>query len=190
MDYFNQQSDQELIESYFKGEEKSLEILIKRYLKPIYNFVYQYVSNSQDTEDITQDVFIKIWRNFRKFDRNRNFKTWIFSIAKNTCFDWLKKKKPIVFSMFDTEEGKNILSETLIDPSPLPDELAERADISEMLGKAIKKLPPPYRLVLILRQRYSFTFCEIAEILKEPIDTVKTRYRRGTEVLKKIFQNK
>ena len=89
MDY----SDEQLINNYLKGDEKSLEILIHRYLKPIYNFVYRYVNNKQEAEDVTQEVFVKTWRNLKKFKRNKSFKTWIFSIAKNTAIDSFKKKK-------------------------------------------------------------------------------------------------
>jgi len=64
-------SDRKLIADYLKGDEKSLEILIQQYLKPIYNFVYRYAGNAQDAEDITQDVFVKVWRNLKKFDRQK-----------------------------------------------------------------------------------------------------------------------
>ncbi|MBI4159946.1 sigma-70 family RNA polymerase sigma factor [Candidatus Wolfebacteria bacterium] len=73
--------------------EVSLELLIRRYLKPIYGFTYRYVGAGQDTEDVTQETFVKVWRNLKKFDQNKSFKTWIFSIAKNTAIDFLKKKK-------------------------------------------------------------------------------------------------
>ena len=90
--------DKILIQQYLKGDEKSLEILIARYLKPIYSFVYKNVGNPSEAEDITQEVFIKIWKNIKKFDQNKNFKPWIFQIAKNTSIDFLRKKKSIPFS--------------------------------------------------------------------------------------------
>ena len=180
-------SDQQLIACYLKGDENSLEILIKHYLKPIYSFVYRYIGNSQDAEDITQEVFVKTWRNLKKFDRNRSFKTWIFSIAKNTCIDALKKKKTIPFSKFANEEGKNVLLETLVDPAPLPNELFERADITKMLTSVTEKLSPQYRMVLFLRYNDHFTFREIAEVSGEPLHTVKSRHRRALIQLKKLL---
>lgn len=182
-------SDRQLITDYFKGDEESFEILVKRYLKSVYGFVYRYAGNPHDAEDITQTVFVKVWRNLGKFKRRRNFKTWIFRIARNASLDWLKKKKPIAFSAFETEEG-NFLVETLVDPLPLPDELAEKKNVSEMLSRAMEKLPFNYHLVLILHYRHSFTFREIAGILKESIDTVKTRHRRGIAALRKFLQDK
>ena len=69
--------------------------------------VYKNVGNQSEAEDITQEVFVKIWKNIKKFDQNRSFKPWIFQIAKNTSIDFLRKKKSIPFSKFENEEGGN-----------------------------------------------------------------------------------
>ncbi len=180
-------SDQKLIADYLKGDEKSLEVLIHRYLKPIYSFVYRYVGNKHEAEDITQEAFIKVWKNLKKFDQSRSFKTWIFSIAKNTAIDFLKKKKTVPFSEFENEERKNTLIETLTDLSPLPQEILEKKDISQTLARAMEKLSPKYRMVLFLRYNDHFTFREIAESLGEPIDTVKSQHRRALIILKRLL---
>jgi RNA polymerase sigma-70 factor (ECF subfamily) len=96
--------DQDLISKYLAGDEKSLEILIEQYLKPIYSFVYRYTGSASNAEDITQDVFVRVWKNLKKFDQNKKFKTWIFSIAKNAAIDWLRKKKTISLSDDDMEK--------------------------------------------------------------------------------------
>ncbi len=203
--------DQQLVADYIAGDEKSLEILIKRYLKPIYSFVCRYIGNSQDAEDITQEVFMKVWRNLKKFDQQKSFKTWIFSIAKNTSIDWIRKKKAIPFSNFENEEGKNLLTETLADSAPLPNEIFERACISEMLNTAMSQLAPKYRMVLFLRYNWQrgrnesslsfrpsepirgfayndhFNFREIAEAFGESIHTTKSRHRRALIQLKKLL---
>ena len=181
------QSDQQLIAAYFKGDEKSLETLIKRYLKPIFSFTYRYVGNYQEAEDITQDVFVKVWRNLKKFDQNKSFKTWVFTIAKNTSIDWLKKKKAMPFSKFEDEEGKNALLERIVDTAPLPDELFARADMARILNSAMEKLLPKYRMVLFLRYNDHFNFREIAESLGEPLDTIKSMHRRALIMLKKLL---
>jgi len=172
-------ADEQLVANYLKGDEESLEILIKRYLKPIFSFTYRYVGNSQEAEDITQDVFIKIWRNLKKFDRNRSFKIWIFAIAKNTSIDWLKKKKAIPFSNFENEKGENSLINKLADFILPPKE--------PLLGIAIERLPSKYRTTLSLRYNDQFTFREIAETLGESINTVKSKHRRGISLLRKIL---
>lgn len=183
-------SDEQLIADYLAGDEKSLEILIKRYLKPIYSFVYRYVGNPQEAEDITQDVFVKVWKNLKKFNQGRSFKTWIFSIAKNASLDFLRKKKATPFSKFENGEGENTLIGTLADSSPLPDEILERAGIAEMLNAVMKRLAPKYRMVLFLRYNDHFTFREIAEILGEPLNTIKSRHRRALIMLRKLLTEK
>ena len=180
-------SDQQLVADYIAGDEKSLEILIKRYLKPIYNFICRYVGNEQEAEDITQEVFVKVWRSLKKFDQSKSFKTWIFSIAKNTSIDWLRKKKAIPFSNFENGEGKNLLTEKLADPAPLPNKILERAGIAEILNIAINQLNPKYRMVLFLRYNDYFNFREIAEVLSEPLNTIKSRHRRALILLKKLL---
>ncbi len=183
-------SETQLITKYLAGDEESLETLIKCYLKPIYSFVCRYIRSSQDAEDITQEVFVKVWRNLKKFDKNKSFKTWIFSIAKNTSIDWLRKKKAIPFSNFENEEGKNLLTKTLADPAPLPNKVLERAGIAEILNVAINRLNPKYRMVLFLRYNDHFNFREIAEVLDEPLNTIKSRHRRALILLKKLLLTK
>jgi len=180
-------SDQQLIADYLSGDEKSLEVLFGRYLKPIYSFTYRYVGGGQDAEDVTQEVFIKVWRNIKRFDRDKSFKTWIFSIAKNTAIDFLKKKKTIPFSEFDTEEGGNRITDTLADPSPLPNELLDKTGMAHILTSAMEKLSPKYRMVLFLRYNDHFNFREIAESLGEPLHTITSRHRRALIKLKELI---
>jgi RNA polymerase sigma-70 factor (ECF subfamily) len=181
----NNLSDEQLVHDYLKHkDEKSLEILIARYLKPIYGFVYKYSNLLNETEDITQEVFVKVWRNLKKFDQKKSFKTWLFQIAKNTAIDFLRQKKNIPFSAFETEEGKNPLADTLIDRNPLPTEIFDQKKLAKILAATIDKLSEKYRQVLHLRYKDQFTFQEIAETLNEPIDTVKSRHRRALIALK------
>jgi RNA polymerase sigma-70 factor, ECF subfamily len=180
-------SDKQLIRHYLKGNEESLGLLIQRYLKLIYSFTYRYTGNAQDSEDATQETFVKVWRNLKKFDQNKKFKTWIFAIAKNTAIDFLKKKKAIPFSKVENEKGENIITETLADPSPLPYELLEKAGMAQVLTSAMEKLSPKYRMVLFLRYNDHFNFREIAESLEEPLNTVKSRHRRALVMLKKLL---
>jgi len=181
-------NNNKLIEQYLTGNEKALEILIGQYLKSIYGFVYRYVNNVSEAEDITQEVFVRMWRNIKKFDQNKSFKTWLFAIAKNASIDFLKKKKPLLFSEFESKEGTNILLETLEDPAFLPNEVLERKDISSMLSSAVEKLSSQHRLLVSLRYNNQLTFREIAQFLGEPLNTVKSRTRRAIIALKNILK--
>jgi len=183
-------SDEQLIIRFLKGDEESLEILIKRYLKPIYSFAFRFVGNSQEAQDLTQEVFVKVWRNLKRFDQNKKFKTWIFAITKNACLDWRKKKRAIPFSELEhVDDGKSFI-ENIPDTHLLPNELLERIDVANFLNKALEKLSTKYRMVLLLRYNDHFTFREIAEILGESIDTIKSRHRRGIAVLRELLREK
>jgi RNA polymerase sigma factor (sigma-70 family) len=171
--------DNSLIKEYLKGDEGSLEILIKRHLKSVYGFVYGRIGNSQEAEDITQEVFVRAWKNLKKFDRQKNFKSWIFAIAKNASIDFLRKKKTIPFSAFEDEEGNNFVTDKLIDKNIFPE---------NELAYAVEKLPPKYRDVVSMHNDKLFTFKEISKTLGESINTVKSRYRRALINLKRIIK--
>jgi RNA polymerase sigma-70 factor, ECF subfamily len=178
-------TDQEIIGDYLDGDEKSLELLIERYLRPIYNFTYHICNNTEDAEDVTSEVFIKVWKNFKKYRPEQSFKVWIFSIARNTTVDWLRKRKNIAFSDFDTDNGENFIENTAIDNSPLPDELAILSENKIKIQENISNLSPIYQTILVMRYTEDFSFKEIGEILQKPIDTVKSQHRRALIELRK-----
>jgi RNA polymerase sigma-70 factor (ECF subfamily) len=180
-------NDEKLVSQYLAGDKKSLEILIKKYLQSIYNFTFRFTGNPFDTEDIVQEIFVKAWKNIKKFDSKKSFKTWLFTIAKNTSIDFLRKKKATPFSAYENEQGENLFLENLKELSPLPDELCAQQETIEGFNSAIKKLSPKYREIFALHTQLGLTFSEIAEKINEPLNTVKSRYRRGLTVLKKIF---
>jgi RNA polymerase sigma-70 factor, ECF subfamily len=176
--------DANLIKNYLKGDEKSLEILIQRYLKNIYNFVYKKVQSEHDAQDITQETFLKVWKNIKKFDKNKSFKSWIFTIAKNTIIDFSRKRKTIPLSEFENENGKNVIIEKLADQKLLPDEIFYKKNLAKLFSEEINKLSEKYKIVLFMYYKDGFNFREIAEILKEPVNTIKSRHRRGLEIIK------
>ncbi|MCK9393905.1 MAG: RNA polymerase sigma factor [Candidatus Paceibacterota bacterium] len=180
-------SDEKLVEYFLEGEKRALEVLVFRYYKVIYNFCYRYVGDINVAEDITQESFVKAWKNLNKFDRSKKFKTWMFQIAKNTCIDYLRKRKSIPFSRFENEDGDNNFVDNFEDILPLPDEIFKKKDLAEFLEKAISKLPDANKMVVLLYYKNDFNFREIAEILNEPIDTIKSRYRRGLVSLRKLI---
>lgn len=174
----------QIIDRIRSGDEDAFAEIVKIYLSPIYNFVYRLVGDRDLAEDLAQETFVKAWRNLKRFDQKRKFKTWLFTIAKNTAYDWLKKKKEIPFSSFADEEGENWLESVAADDI-LPDEIIERSDLAEEMEEIIKKLPVHYRAILLLHYKEDFTLHEIAEILGEPYNTIKSRHQRGLARLKK-----
>ena len=202
--------DKKLIADFLDGDNEALEALLKKYLKPVFNFILRLVKSVPVAEDLTQETFIKVWRNIDKFDsskshfaalrnrQNRNlapygtegsrsgFKIWLFTIAKNTAYDYLKKKKTIPFAYFENAEGNNILENVKADIAK-PEELLDANIDFKKLNTALKKIPAHYREVLLLCYREDFTLNEISEILGEPYNTVKSRHARGLEKLKNLI---
>ena len=116
----------------------------------------------------------------------RSFKTWIFTIAKNTAYDYFKKKKTIPFSSFLDEEGNNKL-ENVAEDNILPDEiLMEKEKIFE-LDEKLKEIPEKYRLILVLHYKEDFSLLEISQILKIPYNTIKSSHARALKALQKAF---
>jgi RNA polymerase sigma-70 factor (ECF subfamily) len=177
--------DNKIISKILSGEIAFSEI-VKTYLKPVYNFIYRFVNDRDTAEDLTQETFVKAWRNLKRFDPEKKFKTWLFAIAKNTAFDFLKKKKSLPFSYFTDDEGENWL-ENVADDNFLPDEILERSDLAEEMEKILEKIPIHYRTILILHYKEDFSLHEIAEILGEPYNTIKGRHQRGLVRLKELF---
>ncbi len=175
-------NDQELITQFLKGDEKALELLIQKYLKPIYGYVFKFVQNQQDAEDLTQETFLKMWRNLKKFKKEKNFKSWLFTIAKNTCFDFLRKKKKNLALNLENLE-------IIADFAPSFIEELEKESWAEKIKREIEKLPFKMQKVLDLYYNFGLNFREISEILKEPVNTIKSRHNRAIYKLKKsIFQ--
>jgi len=174
--------DENLIRQYLAGNEKSLELLVAKYLKPIYSFVYKNVGSQIDAEDVTQDIFVKVWKNIRKFDQKRNFKPWLFQIAKNASIDFLRKKKTIPFSKFENERGQNVLLDNIIS---VPVNLIENLSDKRVLALAMQSLGKKEQRIIELRHNQGMSFKEIAEDFQESINTIKSRYRRTLAILKK-----
>jgi len=177
-----------IIEKILSGDEAAFAEIVKIYLKPVYNFIYRFISDRDAAEDLAQETFVKAWKNIHHFDMDKNFRTWLFTIAKNTTFDYLKKKKEIPFSTFANEEGESWL-ENVADENILPDEILERSDLAEELEKILEKIPVHYRAILFLHYKEDFSLHEISEILGEPYNTVKSRHQRGLARLKELLQN-
>lgn len=176
--------DQELIAQYMEGDDRSFEQLLKRYLSAVFNFIFQMTRDRAAVDDLTQETFIKVWKHLVRFDRKKSFKTWIFTIAKNTTYDFLKKKKTLPFSYFDDETEDNrweVADEEVL----LPDEFLEREDKTRELDAALDKIPVLYRTLLFLAYRDDFSLQEISEILGEPYNTIKSRHNRALKRLKK-----
>jgi RNA polymerase sigma-70 factor (ECF subfamily) len=180
--------DAKLIAAFIKGDGESFAALVDRHMPMVYKFTYRYVGDADTANDVVQDVFIKVWKNIKKFDPQKNFKTWLLTIAKNTALDSIKKKKAVLFSKI--EDGETDLDAFLapyIEGPDLPDELFEKAQTKADLDHLLQELSPGYRSVLLMRYVEHLKFREIADALREPIDTIKSKHRRALIQLRKML---
>jgi len=180
-----EKSDELLVQEYISGDDNALKILIDRYTSSIYNFSARFVGRDY-ANDIVQEVFIKVWKNLKKFDiKKAGFKTWIFTIARNTITDYLRKKKPILFSDIDKED--ETFADNIEDEVILPDEAMAKLEDQEFLNKLLDQIPTKYREVLVLYYQEDMTFNEIGKMLEKPLNTVKSHHRRALLLLKEML---
>lgn len=183
----SEREDRDLVIAALAGDNASFSLLVERYVSPIYKFSYRYVRNGPDAEDIAQETFLRVWKNLKKFDQSRNFKTWLFTIAKNASLDFLKKKKTLSFSLLG--EGDDAIEAVLapyVAIADTSDAAFDRGLLKKNFDTVLARLPERYRDVMIMRYTDNLKFREIAERLHEPVDTVKSRHRRGLALLKNM----
>jgi RNA polymerase sigma-70 factor (ECF subfamily) len=183
-----EQTDVELVRAVLAGDKDAFPALLARHMDGVYRFAYRYLRHGEDAEDVTQETFVRAWKNLKRFDTTRNFKTWLFTITKNAALDLIKKKKPLLFSQISEEDDQlDMLLAPYVGTQELPDAVLGRKMVAADLERALGALPPGYRTVLAMRYRDHLKFREIAEALGEPIDTVKSKHRRGIILLRRVI---
>ena len=177
-------ADEVLAERFQRGDALAFEELVARYHRPLYHFAYRLLGGAEDAEDATQDTLIQVYHALPAARLDLPLRPWIYRIARNRCLDLLKRRRTVAFSALLADETGDPFQLDVADTSPLPDELAERADFQRVLGEAIARLPPPYREVVALRYAGDLGFAEIAAVLSMPENTVKTRFQRAKAALR------
>lgn len=183
-------TDAELVQAAIEGEPHAFGALVSRYSRDVYGFSFFLSKSREDAEDITQETFVKIWKNLKKFKPEQRFKSWMLAIAHNTAVDYLRKRRHAVFSDFEDEEGSNMIVETMADEGKLADEIAEIAESAGHAKAAAEGLPDIYRAVLALRYDGEMSFEEISVTLKKSVNTVKSQHRRALIALRKTLSEK
>lgn len=161
------------------GDLEAFEYILAFYEKMIYNYCLRILKNSQNAKDTTQETFIKVYTHRKNIDPEKNIKTWIFTIATNTVYDFLRGKKRKNEISLD-EDNETIGSFEAYYP---------QEGLVTDVDKALDKIKPEYRESLLLFYQQGFEYKEIAEILELPINTVKTHISRGREQLKAFLEN-
>lgn len=177
--HYSTLNDEQLAELCRKQDDLAFQELMTRYVQPILNFARQYSKATEDAEDITQDTFLKVWKNIKYYTKGRTFRPWLYAIARNTALDQIKKKKALPFSDLDDKENDLSFADTIEDHEPLPPQLFEKKFLTDKLSEVLKVVHPDHRAVLILHYHEELTFDEIASIVGKPMNTVKSWHRRA-----------
>ncbi|MDB5266594.1 MAG: sigW [Parcubacteria group bacterium] len=157
----------------------------QKLVKSICGFLFRLVGNKDEAEDLTQETFMKAWANLHRFDRTKNFKTWLLSIARNSATDFLRKKKALPFSRLDHMIDEELIpfDSTIPSDDPTPLELAESQELQGIVDGALLKLSDNEQVLLLLRHKDELTFKEISYVFNKPLNTVKSQYRRALQRL-------
>jgi len=170
------------------------EEIVQRYNRRIYNICYRFAGSADDAQDLTQEVFIKMYRTLNSYDMERGaFMTWVTSITRNLLVDHFRKsKQDRVTDSIDAapseHEDATPLSDKIQDRTPTPDASAQSRETRETVHRALQKLSPDLREAVILRDLQDMDYREIATVLHVPEGTVKSRINRGRAELARLLQ--
>jgi len=171
-------TDEELIKRFQEGDVHAFELIVKRYKDPLLNFVYRFLGNRTEAEDIVQETFLRVFRNRKAYKRVARFSTWIYTIAGNLAKTELRKrKKHTIFSV--SEMGYEDKDYEISDESLNPEKKVNSRLYDKIIQKEIEALSPKFREVIILRDIQELSYEEISKIIKVPIGTVKSRVNRA-----------
>jgi RNA polymerase sigma-70 factor (ECF subfamily) len=165
-----------LIEQCLSGDQEAWETIVRQHWRKVFNVAYKFVGKHDEAEDLTQDIFLKIFRALGTFDRRANFQTWIISISRNLCIDHyrsVRKERQTIAREVDTGELQPASTERG------PYHAAEHQDLRGLLRQALQTLPTTLRTAVVLRDLQELSYQEIADRLGLPEGTVKSRINRG-----------
>ena len=186
------QTDQQLLLRLQRGDRRAIEYLIERYQRPLFNFAYRFLGDADAAADICQFTFIQFYTHAPELHAQESIRPWLFRVARHRCLDEVRRQHTTPFSHFaaETNDGESGLSplEQMADATPLPEEIAERGDLQQILAAAISALPPKYREVVTLRYAADMSFAEISAVLGIPEATAKTHFHRSKPLLRAFLR--
>jgi RNA polymerase sigma-70 factor (ECF subfamily) len=173
-----------LIQRCLAGDQLAWEQIVKQYWRKVFNVAYKFVGKHDEAEDLAQDIFLKIFKSLDTFDRRANFQTWLISISRNLCIDHyrsVRKERETIDRDVDAGE----LAPATAEPGPVA--ALEQRDRVILLKQAMAALPDTLRTAVLMRDIQELSYQEIADRLRLPEGTVKSRINRGrTELARQI----
>lgn len=177
-------TDEELVARSKTGDTESFNQLVKRWERPIFALAYRTLGREEDARDVTQETFLRAFRALAGFKGDSKFSSWLYRIALNLCRDWMRKERraPLV-AVPDGVDVEDLAAER--GPTETVEDLAARSEMAREVAKAMQHLPEEQRHAIILKEYHGLTFQEIADLMKCPLSTVKTRVYQGLSTLRK-----
>jgi RNA polymerase sigma-70 factor (ECF subfamily) len=176
-------SDAELIERCLRKDNTAWDQIVARFRRKVFHIAYKFTGKHDDAEDLTQEIFFKVFRSLDRFNRDADFSTWLSSVARNFCIDHYRASK----------REREVLVEDLVafDLAPAssgnPQRALEELDRRSFVRRGLEMLPDKLREAVILRDLQGLTYHEMAERLRLPEGTVKSRINRGREELGRLL---
>ncbi len=186
-----QEEDRELVRLSQGGNEAAFEDLVRRHQQRVFALVNGILRRPDDAEDVAQQVFLKAYLGIKRFDQRAAFSTWLYKIAVNECWDYLRKKKvrPLVYEADLSEEQVSRLDGIVSADRP-PEGPNDRAEARELLERMLDTLPEQDRQLLLLKEVEGFSVQELAEILKLNVNTVKVRLFRARGRIMDVYRRR
>lgn len=171
-----------------EGDMKAFESLVVKYERFVSTCVFSVLGNYEDALDVSQEVFLKVYKNISKFKGDSEFSTWLYRIAKNCAYDFVRKKKVAQISLDTAGDEGDGFDVPDVDVSSNPEKKILQNEKSLVLRSCIEKLSKEHREVIVLRDINNYTYDQISEMLGIEQGTVKSRISRAREALRKILE--
>ncbi len=170
-----------------RRDPAAFEALVRRHQSPLYNFCLRMLGRADDAADVAQETFVQLFTHLGQLDEREPIAPWLFRVARNRCIDVIRRRRTVPLDMPD-DAGESPLVGEPVDEEPLPEEMAERADLQDVLAKAIAGLPPAYAEIVALRYAGDRSFAEIADILDCDEGTARVRFHRAKTLLRQLLR--
>ncbi len=177
----------EWVEAALAEDQDAFAELVYLFQDPVYNLCYRMLGDAGEAEDATQEAFLRAFLNLRRYDTKRSFKTWLMSIASNHCIDRWRKRRMQLVSLDDEPTAAAL---ALSSSDPLPEQAALSAEQSELLQGLLMKLEESYRLPLVLRYWYDYSYAEIAQVMDTTESAIKSRLFRARRTLADLLSDR
>ncbi|MCB9357093.1 MAG: sigma-70 family RNA polymerase sigma factor [Calditrichaeota bacterium] len=184
---FAAHTDEELIAEFQQENLAAFDEIVRRYRDPLYNFVVRLLGDTLFSEDVVQETFVRVYRNKHRYHQVAKFSTWIYTIASNLAKTELRRRKVRNFFSISSK-GNDERDYDIVDQHTDVEREVDGRVRTELILRAIEKLPYHFREAVLLRDVQDLSYEEISEVLKVPLGTVKSRVNRGRTRLQEALK--